>query len=74
VLVGGALAQQAREVLGAQVALAAVALEGDAAVALPAAQRVDAQAERRGGGADADHVVHARTVPGSPRLRDLIQS
>ena len=55
---GRALAQQPGQFVGAQEPLAAVALEGQAAVALPAAQRVDAHPERLGGRPDPQQVLH----------------
>ena len=58
--VRAALAQHARELLGRQHAPVAAALERDPAVALPAAQRVDADAERLRRDADADPLVHVR--------------
>src|SRR4051812_48948866 len=56
----GALGQEARELGGVDEALVAAALERHAPVALPAAQRVDAHAERARRRADADEVIHAR--------------
>src|SRR6185312_5712531 len=55
---GRPLAQQARELLGAHVALLAAPLEGDAAVALPTPEGVDADSQRGRGGPNADGLVH----------------
>jgi inner membrane transporter RhtA len=56
--VGPALAQHPRELLGREDAVVAAALERDPAVALPAAQRVDADPQRLRGDADPDSLVH----------------
>src|SRR5207342_2906260 len=55
---GRSLAQQPSELVGAHVALLSAPLEGDAPVALPTAEGVDADTERRGGGPNADRLVH----------------
>ena len=57
-----ALGQEAGELGGMDEALVAAALEADAPVALPAAQGVDADAERARRRADADQVLHARST------------
>src|SRR5215207_3730694 len=66
-----ALAQQPGEDLGAQVALLAATFEDDAPVALPAAQGVDADPQRRCRRPDPDPVLgpfrtfhHRRLLPG----------
>src|SRR6476661_7881136 len=55
-----------RALVGGDEPPAALALERDASGALPAAQRVRAHAERRGGRADAEQVLHALNLPRQP--------